>query len=1011
MLKTILEAAESSLCDEQQATLNELCESFEAAYRLDAKTSPAAFVSDLDDLLKNVVLLNLVLITIDESKFESEQQLLEALHHSPYWNKSLEVLVSGGRSKLPANEINETLPRKIGKFTVLGKLGAGGQAEVFLVFHPGLFKNIALKTLPHNVDPTNKLHTRLVKEAQLLAQLEHSGIVSVYDVQDQHDPPFITLELIEGVTLASLDRPAASEAVKIVLAAARGLHYAHRHGVFHRDIKPGNVMLRSDNRVVLIDFGLATSHLKYDGDSFLEKYVCGTPMFMAPELLAGDVDPANGLKCVDIFGLGGVLLWLLTNQPPIVLAGDETDTVPQKGVVNEKAIESIRNKRLRSICRKALSPDPQNRYSSTDAFINELVWFRNLPGVKIGSAVLVLVTASVVLFTLLVQFFSKSSPESNKSEYVVVQHEPRFDEHQAFEIIDRLKNDRDGTIQGQADAFPFLISQGVDLSGSDFSGISFANVNLSHGILTSSKMRLADFSNCDSENADFSNTDLSFAELADANFTGSLLLQAYAPFVNGADVSFRNAQLKQANFAFSSLRNADFSNADLTHACFAFADLRGANFDGANLANTHFTGALLDGATFLDAQFSNTCLTGASVDQSRLADEQLNGVCRHAIHTIEGERQKLSWDVRVFERWPSQVSNSGYILDSICAIDSTVGHINDQSFPLVPDFEMLPVYFSPEWPGDVVIHLDRSYLRYGQREKMVQERVNNHFALIKAELSPARALVSQRSWREQLVENSKEIRHLEKCYFETDLALLMLLGNELVDSESIDWTELAKTRHSVERHIEDNAQGKFGAYTYWPPVFPSDIPFHDGTKEFTDCYRDWTQLRSQAFSNQKELTIVARPKFKFDFFAEEVSLDGYNCLHTISKSENDRWLTDDLLQMREEWRRDLRRITVEHLKLQAIDDVDALLFVFPSNYEDYHFSMDRPTFRYAHTRFTYDQPKAIRLEVDLKVTDIQLLVGEQETEKIAVVFVQPQQARLLDSGTILWQGELETKIN
>ncbi len=1008
MLKTILELAESSLSDEQQATLEELCDSFEAAYHLDPKTSPFEFVSDLDATLKDIVLLNLILVTIDESRFESERQLLQALSHSPYWCKSLEALVSGERRAIPTEKSDETLPAQIGKFKVLGKLGGGGQAEVFLVFHPELVKNIALKKLPDHVDPSDKFHNRLVKEAQLLAQLEHSGIVSVYDVQTQHDPPFITMELVEGVTLANLDQTGASEVVRIVLAVAKGLRHAHHRGVFHRDIKPGNVMLRSDSRVVLIDFGLATTHLKYDGDSILEKYICGTPMFMAPELLVDEVEPGHGLKRADIFGLGGILLWLLTRQPPIVLVGDETDTNPQSGVINNTAIGSIRNKRLQCICRKALSLNPQGRYSSTDAFIKDLVAFRNMRRVKTGSIV---AAAFLLALAFLAVSFSKNPPESKKTDYLVVQHEPKFNEHQAFEIIDRLKTARDGTIQGQADAFPYLIRAGVDLSKSDFSGISFANVDLSHGKLKSSKMHLVDCSNCEGKNADLSDADLSFAGFKDANFSGAKLIRAFAPFVSGSDANFQNAKFKQANFAFSSLQNADFSNADLTHACFAFADLRGANFDGAILANTHFTGALLDGATFLDAQFSNTCFTGASIDQSLLTKKQLGGVCRHPIHVAEGERQQLNLDVRVFERWPSQISNSGYILDSICAVDSMVGHMNDQSFPLVPDFEMLPVHFSPEWPGDAVIRLDRRYLRHGQRKKMVQERVNSHFALLKAELSPSRELVSQRSWQEQLVENSKDTRHLEKCYFETDLALLMILSNELVDPESIDWTEMAKTRHSVERHIENKAQGRFGTYTYWPPVFPADIPFHEATKEFTDCYRVWTQRRSQQLSRHEQLTIVSRPKFKFDFFAEKVSLDGYNCLHTISESENDRWLVDELLLMREDWRRDLRQITVEHLKLQAIEDIDALLFVFPSNYEDYHFSMDRETFRYAHTRFTYDQPEAIRLEVELKVTDIQLLVGEQETEKIAVVFVQPQQARLLDSGAVLWEGELETKIN
>ena len=227
---------------------------------------------------------------------------------------SLRGSTAGGGGPAAAAELPETF----GRYRILRKLGQGGMGSVYLAHDSQLDRPVALK-VPHfsAADGPDALE-RFYREARAAATIVHANICPVYDVNEHAGVPYVTMAYIEGRPLAELiragkplpQRPVAAAARKLALA----LHEAHRRGVVHRDLKPSNVMINSRREPVVMDFGLAWRLDREDARLTKSGSILGTPAYMSPEQVRGDVS-ALGPGC-DIYSLGVLLYEMLTGRPP-----------------------------------------------------------------------------------------------------------------------------------------------------------------------------------------------------------------------------------------------------------------------------------------------------------------------------------------------------------------------------------------------------------------------------------------------------------------------------------------------------------------------------------------------------------------------------------------------------------------------------------------------------------------------------------------------------------------------
>jgi serine/threonine protein kinase len=210
---------------------------------------------------------------------------------------------------------DEPLPERFGRFQVLGALGRGAMGVVYRAHDPALGRTVAIKTvaLTGSSKERDVHEARFLQEARAAGSLSHPVIVTIYDVGREGDTAFIAMELIEGRDLRDLIQDVAltpSKSVAIATAVAEGLAFAHEHGIVHRDIKPGNIMVLADGRVKIMDFGIARLHeptVKTQTGVLL-----GSPQYMSPEQIVGQ--PLD--HRADIFSLGLVLYEMLTGVKP-----------------------------------------------------------------------------------------------------------------------------------------------------------------------------------------------------------------------------------------------------------------------------------------------------------------------------------------------------------------------------------------------------------------------------------------------------------------------------------------------------------------------------------------------------------------------------------------------------------------------------------------------------------------------------------------------------------------------
>ncbi len=202
----------------------------------------------------------------------------------------------------------------VGKYQVVGRLGAGAVATVFEALHPGLGRNVALKMLSHALVYHPKFARQFQEEAKLVAKLDHENIVRVYDTEKAYGTHFIVMEKLSGLTLDDVIRNKTQlnwgTVRRILREIASALAYSHARGLLHRDIKPSNVFLTADDRrVKLLDFGIAVSA---EASAHGGNTLMGTPYYMSPEQILGN--KLDGRS--DLYSLGILAYELVTHDVP-----------------------------------------------------------------------------------------------------------------------------------------------------------------------------------------------------------------------------------------------------------------------------------------------------------------------------------------------------------------------------------------------------------------------------------------------------------------------------------------------------------------------------------------------------------------------------------------------------------------------------------------------------------------------------------------------------------------------
>jgi serine/threonine-protein kinase len=236
---------------------------------------------------------------------------------------------------------------------------------VYRAEDPRLGRPVALKTMSPSVAGDPELLQRFYREAQSAGKLSHPNIVTIYDIDEADGIPFIAMEFLEGESLEQIitarkDVTVVTK-VNIMVQTCRGLHYAHQHGIVHRDVKPANIVVLKDGTVRIVDFGIA----RITGGSMTRTgIVLGTPMYMSPEQVLGHAVDARS----DIFGVGVILYELLTFQNPF--AAEDMPTILFK-IVDQPAppLASVLPNcppQLENIVMRALAKNREERYQTAE---------------------------------------------------------------------------------------------------------------------------------------------------------------------------------------------------------------------------------------------------------------------------------------------------------------------------------------------------------------------------------------------------------------------------------------------------------------------------------------------------------------------------------------------------------------------------------------------------------------------------------------------------------------------
>ena len=269
----------------------------------------------------------------------------------------------------------------LGDYDLLEEIGRGGQGVVYRARQKGLNRTVALKVIRSGEWATKEHLKRFRLEAEAAASLDNSNIVPIYEVGEHDGCCYFSMKFVEGGPLDEVFKREPipiRRATKLIAKLARAVHYAHQHGILHRDIKPGNILIDAKGEPHVTDFGLARlvqeeSNLTHTLDTV------GTPSYMAPEQALGSSQLTGA---TDVYGLGAVFYHLLTGQPPF--AGGTTYETIRLLLQTEPRPPRLWNPKidrdLATICLKCLEKNSERRYPTAFALAEDLErWLKHQP--------------------------------------------------------------------------------------------------------------------------------------------------------------------------------------------------------------------------------------------------------------------------------------------------------------------------------------------------------------------------------------------------------------------------------------------------------------------------------------------------------------------------------------------------------------------------------------------------------------------------------------------------------
>lgn len=267
-----------------------------------------------------------------------------------------------------------TLPRRFGEYELQEEIARGGMGVIFKARQVSLNRTVAVKMILAGQLATKEMVLRFRAEAESAANLHHPNIVAIHETGEIEGQHFFSMDYIAGPDLGRVAREKpveARQAARYVEKTAQAVHYAHEHGVLHRDLKPSNVLIDEHDEPRVTDFGLAKK-FTVDSGLTISGQLLGSPNFMPPEQASRKRGKIG--RYSDVYGLGGLLYYLLTRRPPFQAATLE-ETLQQvfdQEPVSPRALIPSVPRDLETICLKCLEKEPSRRYATAQAVADEL---------------------------------------------------------------------------------------------------------------------------------------------------------------------------------------------------------------------------------------------------------------------------------------------------------------------------------------------------------------------------------------------------------------------------------------------------------------------------------------------------------------------------------------------------------------------------------------------------------------------------------------------------------------